>query len=121
MLKASTREDWYFDNGCSRHMTGIKKFLVDIKPRATSYVTFGDGSKSEIKGVGKVDYVGQPSLDNVFFVKGLAINMVSINQLRDQSLEVNFTQSECMITNDNNEVVMSGIRSKDNCYLRNSP
>ena len=42
-LKASTREDWYFDSGYSRHMTGVKKFLVDIQPRSTSYFTFGDG------------------------------------------------------------------------------
>jgi len=120
-LRDSTRDDWYFDSGCSRHMTGVEKFLVDIKPRSTSYVTFGDGSKSEIKGVGRVDYAGQPCLDNVLFVKGLAANLISISQLCDQGYKVNFTQSECLITNDNKEVVMRGTRSKDNCYLWNSP
>ncbi|MCI75633.1 gag-pol polyprotein, partial [Trifolium medium] len=25
-LRASSREDWHFDSGCSRHMTGIAKF-----------------------------------------------------------------------------------------------
>ena len=50
-LRASAIEDWYFDSGCSKNMTGVKKFLVDIKPHSTSYVTFGDGSKGNIKGV----------------------------------------------------------------------
>lgn len=33
-------------------MTGVKNFLVDIKPHTASYVTFGIGAKGEIKGVG---------------------------------------------------------------------
>ena len=55
-LRVFAREDWYFDSGCSRHMIGVNKFLVDIKPYSTSYITFGDGSKGEKKGVGKLDY-----------------------------------------------------------------
>src|ERR1044072_2836804 len=30
-LKVSSEEDWYFDSGCSRHMTGMKSFLTDLK------------------------------------------------------------------------------------------
>lgn len=120
-LRASTIEDWYFDSGCSRHMTSVKKFLVGIKPHSTSYVTFGDGSKGEIKGVGKLDYTRLPSLDNVLFVKGITTNLISISQICDQGLKVNFNKSECFITNENNEVVMKGARSKDNCYLWTPP
>ncbi|PNX90191.1 gag-pol polyprotein, partial [Trifolium pratense] len=54
-LRASPREDWYFDSGCSRHMTGIDKFLIDLKSYSTSFVTFGDGAKGEIVGVGKLN------------------------------------------------------------------
>src|SRR4051812_35927638 len=61
-LRVSAKEDWYFDSGCSRHMTGIKNLLVDIKNHSTSYVTFGDGAKGEIKGVGKLDCSGVPNL-----------------------------------------------------------
>lgn len=54
-LRVSAKEDWYFDSGCSRHMTGVKNLLVDIKSHSTSYVTFRDEAKGEIKGVGKLD------------------------------------------------------------------
>jgi len=37
-----TSNIWYFDSGCSRHMTVFKKYLVEIKPYRTSFVTFGD-------------------------------------------------------------------------------
>ncbi|XP_058747123.1 uncharacterized protein LOC131620121 [Vicia villosa] len=85
-----------------------------IKPRSTSYVTFGDGSKCEIKGVGKLDHAGQPGLDNFLLVKGLIANLISISQLCDQGLKVNFNQSECVVTNGEGGVVMKGTRSKDN-------
>lgn len=116
-LRASAREDWYFDSGCSRHMTGVKKFLVNIKSYSTSYVTFGDGSKGEIKGVGKLDYSGLPNLDDILFIKGMTANLISISQLCDQGLKVNFSKSECIVTNEKNKVIMKGARSKYNCYL----
>jgi len=49
-LRVSSKEDWYFDNECSRHMTGVDNFLEDVKPYVSSYVTFGDGAKGKILG-----------------------------------------------------------------------
>jgi len=36
-----------------------------------------------------------PRLVNVLLVKGLTANLISISQLCDQGLEVNFTKLEC--------------------------
>lgn len=48
-LRTPTRERWYFDNGCSRHMTGFKD-LLDVKKSCTNnYVVFGNGTKGKIK------------------------------------------------------------------------
>jgi len=44
-LRASFKEDWYFDSGCSRYMTGVDKYLENVRPHTSSYVTFGDGAK----------------------------------------------------------------------------
>jgi hypothetical protein len=30
---------------------------------------------------------------------------------------VNFTKEECLVSNDEGEILMRGTRSKDNCYL----
>src|SRR3954463_7367962 len=116
-LRVSAKEDWYFDSGCSRHMTGLKNLLVDIKSHSTSYVTFGDGAKGEIKGVGKLDCSGVPNLEDVLLVKDLNANLISISQLCDQGYQVNFTKDECVVTNEEKEVVMRGVRSKNNCFL----
>ncbi|CAJ2670589.1 unnamed protein product [Trifolium pratense] len=116
-LRASSREDWYFDSGCSRHMTGISKFLVGIKSYSASFVTFGDGAKGEIVGIGELRSNSLPKLNNVLLVRGLTANLISISQLCDQGMKVNFTKSECLVTNNKGEILMKGVRSKDNCYL----
>ncbi|MCH84707.1 gag-pol polyprotein, partial [Trifolium medium] len=116
-FRASSREDWYFESGCSRHMTGVDKILVNLKSYSTSFVTFGDGAKGEIVGIGKLINSDLPKLDNVLLVKGLTANLISISQLCDQGMKVNFTKSECLVTDDKGDLLMRGVRSKDNCYL----
>ncbi|CAJ2645128.1 unnamed protein product [Trifolium pratense] len=116
-LRASSKEDWYFDSGCSRHMTGVEKYLKEVKSYATSFVTFGDGAKGEIKGIGRLIDHGLPKLENVLLVKGLTANLISISQLCDQGMKVNFTKNECLVSNNEGDILMRGVRSKDNCYL----
>lgn len=50
-------------------------------------------------------------------MKGLIANLISISQLCDQGLKLNFTKSECSVSNEKNDVLMRGVRSKDNYYL----
>ncbi|GAU50915.1 hypothetical protein TSUD_411150, partial [Trifolium subterraneum] len=76
-----------------------------------------DGAKGEIIGIGKLINKSLPKLENVLLVKGLTANLISISQLCDQGLKVNFTKTECLVTNENDEFLMKGVRSKDNCYL----
>ncbi|KAK2451628.1 putative mitochondrial protein [Trifolium repens] len=98
-------------------MTGVETYLKDLKGYASSSVTFGDGAKGEILGIGKLVNKELPNLENVLLVKGLTANLISISQLCDQGLRVNFTKEECLVSNDQGEILMRGGRSKDNCYL----
>ena len=116
-LRASSCEDWNFDSGCSRHMTGVNQILENVRSYTSSHVTFGDGAKGKILGVGKLVSTGLPKLDNVLLVRGLTANLISISQLCDQGMKVNFNKAECLVTDGVGEVTMRGIRSKDNCYL----
>ncbi|KAK2429756.1 putative mitochondrial protein [Trifolium repens] len=116
-LRASSREDWYFDSGCSRHMTGEEKYLINVRSYKASFVTFGDGAKGEIVGIGDLISHGLPNLENVLLVKGLTANLISISQLCDQGMKVNFTKSECLVQNEEGKLMLKGTRSKDNCYL----
>ena len=98
-------------------MTGMKNYLTNVKAYATSYVTFGDGAKGKIKGIGKLCRTGSPLLDDVLLVEGLTANLISISQLCDQGLEVRFSLEECLMTSENQDTIMRGVISKDNCYM----
>ena len=45
---------WYLDNGCSRHMTGDKRKIKNLKIKDQGFVTYGDNNKGKIIGIGDV-------------------------------------------------------------------
>lgn len=50
-------------------------------------------------------------------MEGLKANLISVSQLCDEGLKVVFTQLECQALDTNGKVVLSGIRSGNNCYM----
>ena len=117
----SSKENWYFDSGCSMHMTGNKTFFDDIKPYTPSCVIYGDGIKGKVEGIGDLICSEHPKIDDVLLVEGLTINLISISQLCDQGLKVNFTKSDCYVFNNEREVLLRGVRTENNCYLCTPP
>ena len=67
-LKAHDSCLWYLDSGCSRHMTGNKGLFKTLFKGKIGTVTFGDGSKSVIGGIGTVDILGLPVFEDVWYV-----------------------------------------------------
>ena len=91
-LKARDSCLWYLDSGCSRHMTGNKALFKTLFQGKIGIVTFGDGSKSVIKGIGIVDIPRLLVFENVWYVDGLKANLLSISQICDNGLNVLFTK-----------------------------
>ncbi|CAA7028212.1 unnamed protein product [Microthlaspi erraticum] len=71
--EADNTGPWYFDSGCSRHMTGVKENLQEVKKLKGGKVTFGCGTKGMIQGKGRTSDE-QPQLMNVYLVQGLKSN-----------------------------------------------
>ena len=65
---------WYLDSGCSRHMIGNKTLFKTLFEGKIGTVTFGDGNKFVIRGIGTMDILGLP-----VFVDGLKANLLSIS------------------------------------------
>nr|GEW42322.1 putative ribonuclease H-like domain-containing protein [Tanacetum cinerariifolium] len=59
----------YWDNGCSRHMTGNISYLSDYETFEGGYVSFGQGG-CKITGKGTIK-TGKLEFENVYFVKDL--------------------------------------------------
>ena len=106
---------WYLDSACSRHMTRDKSFFKSLKEKEYGFVTFGDGSHSQVLGKGTVDIPGLPLLTDVLYIKGLKVNLLSITQICDEDFLVQFSKKRCLILNEEGVQVLKGLRTTDNC------
>ncbi|XP_050133129.1 uncharacterized protein LOC126609185 [Malus sylvestris] len=64
-------------------MTGDNEAFSFLAPLTYSGVVFGSRDKSQIIGKGNVKIPGLPKFENVRYVDGLKLNLISISQLCD--------------------------------------
>ncbi|WVZ93262.1 hypothetical protein U9M48_039257 [Paspalum notatum var. saurae] len=89
---------WIMDSGCSRHMTGHRKWFSSLNPISTKeYITFGDNGQGKVIGVGSVSLSAKLSLREVAFVQNLGFNLVSVSQLFNEGFEVRFKKGACCV------------------------
>ena len=62
---------WYLDSNGSRHMTGDRSLFKVFESKKGGNVTFGNGSKSQIKGKGIISLPGLSDIANVLYVESL--------------------------------------------------
>ena len=75
----ATIDAWYFDSGCSRHMTGNRSFFSELKECTSGHVTFGDGVRGRIIAKGNIAKDNLPCLNDVRYVDGLKANLISVS------------------------------------------
>jgi hypothetical protein len=80
-------------------------------------ITFGDNSKSKVKGIGKIAISNDHSLSNVLYVASLSFNLLSVGQLCDLGYQCSFTPVEVVVSKiDDKQVIFKGFRY-NNLYL----
>ena len=102
---------WYLDSSCSRHMTGDRSLFKVFESKKGGNVTFGDGSKSQIKGKWIISLHGLPDIANVLYVEGLRVNLLSISQICDQDFMVLFSKEKCLVMDESRKKLISGVRN----------
>nr|GFA28321.1 ribonuclease H-like domain-containing protein [Tanacetum cinerariifolium] len=85
----------YWDSGCSRHMACNISYLSDFEPFDGGYVSFSQG-RCKITGKGTIK-TDKLEFENVYFVKDLKYNLISVSQICDNKNSVLFTDSECIV------------------------
>ena len=89
---ASGGSKWIVDSGCTSHMTGSKEIMTELGPNTNhSTVTYGDKSKAEVQGLGKVVVARDITLVNVMLVESLGYNLMSVRALNKMNFDVYFT------------------------------
>ena len=89
---------WFFDSACSTHMTGSFESFISLQQQEGSNITFGNNSKGQVMGIGKVRISNNFCVNNVSFVKGLGYNLLSVSQLCANNLyQVVFDSHGCQV------------------------
>nr|GFD09073.1 integrase, catalytic region, zinc finger, CCHC-type, peptidase aspartic, catalytic [Tanacetum cinerariifolium] len=84
------------DSGCSKHMTGNLKLLINFVEKFLGTVKFGNDQIAPILGYGDL-VQGAITIKRVYLVEGLNHNLFSVGQFCDADLEVAFRKSTCFI------------------------
>nr|GEV45092.1 hypothetical protein [Tanacetum cinerariifolium] len=89
---------WCVDSGCSKHMTGNLKLLINFIWKFLGTVRFENDHVAAILGFGDLQW-GNILITRVYFVEGLGHNLFSVGQFCDSNLEVAFRRNACFIRN----------------------
>jgi hypothetical protein len=97
---------WLIDSGCSRHMTGDRRWYSSLTPVMTKeYISFGDNGKGRVLSVGMVKVSESVTLRRVFLVKSLGYNLLSVSQLLDEGFEVCFKMGRSHVLDSRGDLV----------------
>nr|GFB68181.1 integrase, catalytic region, zinc finger, CCHC-type, peptidase aspartic, catalytic [Tanacetum cinerariifolium] len=100
------------DFGCSKHMTGNLKLLINFVEKFLGTVKFGNDHIVPILGYGDL-VQGAITIKRVYYVEGLNHNLFSVGQFYDADLEVTFRKSTCFIRDLNGNDLLLGSRGTD--------
>nr|GFB57441.1 retrovirus-related Pol polyprotein from transposon TNT 1-94 [Tanacetum cinerariifolium] len=100
------------DSGCSKHMTGNLKLLINFVEKFLGTVKFGNDQIAPILGYGDL-VQGYATIKRVYYVEGLNHNLFSIGQFCDADLEVAFRKSACFIRDLKGNDLLTGSRGID--------
>nr|GEY68184.1 retrovirus-related Pol polyprotein from transposon TNT 1-94 [Tanacetum cinerariifolium] len=108
---------WCIDSGCSKHMTGNLKLLINFIWKFMGTVRFGNDHVATILGFGDLLW-GNILITRVYFVEGLGHNLFSVGQFCDSDLKVAFKRNACFVRNLEGVDLLKGDRST-NLYTIN--
>ncbi|GJY68206.1 retrovirus-related pol polyprotein from transposon TNT 1-94, partial [Tanacetum coccineum] len=101
---------WCVDSGCSKHMTGNLKLLINFVWKFLGTVRFGNDHVAAILGFGDLQW-GNILITRVYFVEGLGHNLFSVGQFCDSDLEVAFRRNSCFVRTLEGVDLLKGNRS----------
>nr|GEZ22010.1 retrovirus-related Pol polyprotein from transposon TNT 1-94 [Tanacetum cinerariifolium] len=100
------------DSGCSKHMTGDLKLLINFVEKFLGTVKFGNDHFAPILGYGDL-VQGAVTIKRVYYVKGINYNLFSVGQFCDADLEVAFQKSTCYIRDLKGNDLLTSSRGTD--------
>ncbi|KAL8144971.1 hypothetical protein AgCh_003257 [Apium graveolens] len=114
--------DWIVDSGASNHMTPCLSLLSNTSSFAQSHsINLPTGDSVVISHTGSVVVMPGITLKNVLCVPTFKHNLLSVQKLvQDNNCEVNFSPTQCIITDKTSKQVVGIAKVSNGLYVLNS-
>lgn len=117
-------EGWIIDSGCTRHMTGDRSLLDDMR-KCQEVVTLADGHNLSVCARGSGRFTAKNGhgkgtdvrLKDVFYVAGLRKNILSVSRMVDEGYTVCFEPEGCKICK-GKDVILVGERRGELFFMK---
>ena len=129
LLMASESDDmdlidwWYMDTGCSNHLTGNKKWLVDFDSEKRTKIRCADDKYLNAEGMGNVRVTlnnGKTALiQNVWYVPGIRSNLMSVGQLIEKGFSVTMKDNLLKLYDCNQKLIMESEQGRNRTFKVN--
>nr|GEU73145.1 hypothetical protein [Tanacetum cinerariifolium] len=100
------------DSGCSKHMTGNLKLLINFVEKFLGTVKFRNDQIAPIFGYGDL-FQRAVTIKRVYYIEGLNHNLFFVGQSCDADLEVAFRKPTCYICDLKRNDLLTGSRGTD--------
>ncbi|KAH0682508.1 hypothetical protein KY290_023330 [Solanum tuberosum] len=115
--KGSSSQCRFMESGCSKHMPRNTENFLSLKALQGGGVSFADGKKGYILGVGWTGKSLEDSIENGYYVSGLKYNVLSVSQICNRGNEVKFLSDKCIVTSLSTKKVILTARRRKNMYV----
>ncbi|KAJ9565577.1 hypothetical protein OSB04_001543 [Centaurea solstitialis] len=91
---------WFFDSGCSNHMSGDKSWFCDLDEGFRHSVKLGNDIRMNVMGKGnvKLDINGMShTLANVYYIPELKNNLLSVGQIQEGGIAILIKDNVCRL------------------------
>ncbi|KAM1470398.1 hypothetical protein ACFX11_041122 [Malus domestica] len=100
ITESKVNGEWYVDSGCSNHMTGDSKLLIDMKTNVVGKVQMPTGELMNVAGFGTLmidTSKGRKYVKDVMYLPGLKENLLSVGQMDEHGYYLLFGGKMCSI------------------------
>ncbi|WJX12170.1 hypothetical protein P8452_02697 [Trifolium repens] len=111
---------WYFDSGCSNHMTGNRSILTDFDECLNTKIRLANSDSIKAEGMGNV--VIQRSngkkavIEKVLYVPGMKCNLMSIGQLISKGFKIVIEDETLQLFDSKKRLIFKTAQSKNRIY-----